>query len=131
MLTDFNLVKKALNIINKSFITLGKPLNFEGVNLYVRDTILLAPASSRSLDAISSLYESEGDYKKKVLPEEYKLKISKYLKADKKAFEEYAITDALIVLKHSTAMESFNFTLNKLGIPITLASMGKNYVLEK
>ena len=131
MLTDFNLVKKELNIINKSFITLGKPLNFEGVNLYVRDTILLAPASSRSLDAISSLYESEGDYKKKVLPEEYKLKISKYLKADKKAFEEYAITDALIVLKHSTAMESFNFTLNKLGIPITLASMGKNYVLEK
>ena len=31
--------------------------------------------------------------------------MSKFLKRDKKAFEEYAIQDAIITLKHAIAME--------------------------
>jgi hypothetical protein len=130
-LEDFDNVKKDLNILQKSFITLGKPLQFEGFNLYIRDTMLLAPATSRSLDSIGKLYESEGGVQKKELPLEYQSCISEFLKTDKEAFEQYAMNDALIVLKHSTAMEVFNFSLKKLGIPITLASMGKNFVLEQ
>lgn len=59
MLSDFTHFKNELNIINKSFINLGKPLKYEGVNIYIRDTILLAPANTRSLDAIGKLYESD------------------------------------------------------------------------
>ena len=130
-LSDFSNLKTDLNILQKSFLTLGKPLKYCGFNLFIRDTMLLAPANSRSLDAIGKLYESEGGYSKKTIPSEYTTKISKYLEKDKKAFEDYAITDALIVLKHSVAMEKFNFEVKKLGVPVTLSSMGKNFVLLK
>jgi hypothetical protein len=97
--------------------------------------MLLAPANSRSLRDIGKLYDSEsesgGGYSKKVIPQEYLTKMSRFVEEDKSAFEEYAITDALIVLKHSTEMETFNLTLNKIGIPVTLSSMGKNFVFEK
>jgi hypothetical protein len=94
--------------------------------------MLLAPATSKSLEAIGKLYETENvNFVKKTLPFEYKSKISLWLKKDPKAFEDYALTDVLIVLKHSTAMETFNLSLKKIGVPITLSSMGKNFVFEQ
>jgi hypothetical protein len=94
--------------------------------------MLLAPASSRSLEAIGKLYENESEsFIKKTLPDEYKSKISKWLQQDPKGFESYALTDVLIVLKHSTEMETFNLSLKKIGVPITLSSMGKNFVFEQ
>jgi hypothetical protein len=139
MLSDFTLLKKEMNILQKSFLTLGKPLKYCGFNLFIRDTMLLAPANSRSLEAIGKLYENEnensgesgGGYSKKTIPSKYLTKMSRFVAEDKDAFEIYAITDAIIVLKHSTAMEKFNFSINKIGIPVTLSSMGKNFVLEK
>lgn len=133
LLKDFTILKTDLNILNKSFITLGKPLTYGGFNLFIRDTMLLAPANSRSLDAIGKLYDSEsgGVYSKKEIPFEYLTQMSRYVKEDKDAFEQYAMRDALIVLKHATEMETFNFTLNKTGVPVTLSSMGKNFVFEK
>jgi hypothetical protein len=50
------------------------------------------------------------------------------MKKDKKVFEGYAIQDAIITLKHSISMEEFNFNIKKLGVPITLYSMGRNFV---
>jgi hypothetical protein len=103
-----------------------------GMNLYFRDTMLLAPAASRSLNAIGKLYENENEkFKKRSLPEVYKTKISTWVQQDLKAFEEYALTDVLIVLKHSTEMETFNLSMKKIGVPITLSSMGKNFVFEQ
>jgi len=130
ILADFPLLKNDLNILNKSFITLGKPINYGGFNLYIRDTMLLAPANSRSLESIGNLYKNEG-LSKKDIPHEFLINMSAFLAKDKVAFEEYAMTDTLIVLRHSTEMETFNFTLNKIGIPVTLSSMGKNFVFEK
>ena len=37
---------------------------FDTANVYVRDTILLAPAGLSSLHAIGKLYSNEGDYNK-------------------------------------------------------------------
>jgi hypothetical protein len=62
MREDFETFKTELSIVNKSFVTLGKPLKIEGVNVYVRDTMLLSPAGNRSLDSIGKLYELEVDF---------------------------------------------------------------------
>jgi hypothetical protein len=40
MLSDFEEIKKKLSIVNKSFVSLGKPLKFAHTNVYVRDTII-------------------------------------------------------------------------------------------
>ena len=50
--------------MNKSFFTISRPLWFDTANVYVRDTILLAPAGLSSLHAIGKLYSNEGDYNK-------------------------------------------------------------------
>jgi hypothetical protein len=41
-----------------------------------------------------------------------------------------ALQDAIITLKHAIAMEEFNMKVYQIGIPITLSSMGRKYVLK-
>lgn len=124
-------MKSCLNIVNKSFVTLGKPIVIEGVNVYIRDTFLLAPQKVRSLEALGKLYESELGFSKKVIPSKYLSMMSVLLKEDKDTFDEYAVRDAEIVLKHATEMEGFNFSLKQIGVPTTLSSLGKKYVFGK
>ena len=131
MMSDFNDFKNELNIVNKSFVTLGKPLVIEGINVYIRDTVLLAPAGVKSLNQIGSLYEGCGDYSKIEISKEDKNNMSKLLARDKKLFESYAIKDSVITLKHALSMEEFNFGLKKLGVPITLSSVGRNFVFDQ
>lgn len=50
-------------------------------------------------------------------------KMSKFLERDKESFEQFALQDAVITLKHSLSMESFNFSIKQLGIPVTLSSL--------
>jgi hypothetical protein len=57
--------------------------------------------------------------------------ISRVLKRDKSYFEEYAIVDAMISLKHATEMELVNLSVKQLGIPVTLAALGRNFVFEE
>ena len=131
ILSDFNEFKTELNIVNKSFVTLGKPIVVSSVNVYIRDTFLLAPQKARSLDALSKLYEVELGFSKNEIPRKYIKNMSVFLQDDKLSFEEYAIRDALITLKHSVEMERFNFSLKQLGVPMTLSSLGKKFVLGK
>ena len=126
MLNDFDDVKEDLSIVNGSFITLAKPIKFRGKNVHIRDTILLAPGMSRSLSSIGKLYNEEFN----------KVKISKndledmqgFLKRDKEKFTEYALKDAIISLIHASWMEDFNFKIGGVGIPVSLSSLGRNYV---
>jgi S-adenosylmethionine synthetase len=46
-----------LDIVDNTFITLRKGLRIDGVNVVLRDTILLAPAGKNKLSSIGSLYE--------------------------------------------------------------------------
>jgi hypothetical protein len=132
MLSDWESdLKPFLSVVNKSFVTLGKPLKYKNRFIYVRDTILLAPAGSNSLAALGKLYEAEGDFSKREISKKDILNMDKFLKRDKIAFEEYALQDAIITLKHALAMECFNMTLNQIGIPLTLSSMGRNYVSKE
>lgn len=120
----------ALLLRHKTFITLAKPIKIEGINFYIRDTTLLSPANSKSLASLGNLYEG---FSKKSISQEDISCMSKFLKRDKKGFEDYAIQDAKIPLVHALAlaMEKVNFEIKKVGMPLTLSSFGRNYVLDK
>jgi hypothetical protein len=127
MLKDFDEFKEQLDIVNSSFVTLGKPLLINNNRVFIRDTMLLSPAGNRSLDSIGKLYNihkiDTGKYDKS--------KMSEFLEQNRKLFIEYAIRDAVITLVHACFMEDFNLGLNKMGIPLTLSSLGTTYVKYK
>jgi len=132
MLKDFDTeLKLKLSIVNKSFVSLGKPLKFENKYLYVRDTMLLAPAGQGSLSKLGKLYESHGDFVKRTVSKEDITNMKAFLLRDPQAFEEYAIQDAIITVKHAVEMEKFNMTVKQVGIPLTLSSIGRNYVFKE
>jgi hypothetical protein len=100
VLSDFELLKEELSIVNGSFVTLGKPIKWGERCVHVRDTMLLAPGLSKSLDSIGKMYGAELN----------KIKISQsdienmhdYLERDKDGFIAYAIRDAVISLVHAS-----------------------------
>ena len=57
--------------------------------------------------------------------------MSAFLKRKSEGFKAYALRDALIILKHETAMENFNLSVKKIGVTVTLGSMGRNYVYKE
>jgi hypothetical protein len=124
ILSDFEELKPQLDIVNKSFVTLGKPLVIENTNVYIRDTMLLTPAMSKSLDSIGMLY----GFEKMKLTREEITNMDVLLATDKKRFTDYAVRDAVIPLIHGNFMEHFNFQLKGIGIPITLSNLGLKYV---
>lgn len=126
MMNDFNEFKDLLDIVNKSFVTLGKPILYEKSLVIIRDTMLLAPAGNRSLKSIGKLYGEA--YKKIELTNENIENMGLLLKEDPALFIEYAVRDAEITLKHSNWMEDFYFRINEIGIPITLSNLGNKYV---
>jgi len=96
-LTDFNLFKDELDIVNKGMITIGKGFKYAGYNIQIRDTILLAPAGQKSLASIGKLY----NFDKLFLTEFEITHIDLLLKNDKDQFVLYAIRDSQITLKHA------------------------------
>jgi hypothetical protein len=131
MLEDFEELKSQLNIVNKAFVTIGKPLRIHDSFVYLRDTMLLAPAGKASLEKLGVLYKEDGDFSKRIVSSEDKAQMGKLLQRDKQAFEEYAIQDAVITLKQALSMEKFNMSINHLGIPLTLTSIRRNYVFNE
>lgn len=129
MMNDFETFKEELDIVNKSFVTLGKPVVIQNTNVVIRDTMLLAPAGKKSLEAIGLLYAQDygQDYEKLKLTNEQKANMDLLLKKDKSLFDTYALKDAIIPLIHANYMEDFNFDKCKeIGVPITLSSLGSN-----
>lgn len=70
--------------------------------------MLIAPAGAGSLEKLGKLYEHEGDFSKRSVTPQDINNMSGFLKRDKKqkAFEEYALQDAIITLKHAISMEA-------------------------
>jgi hypothetical protein len=99
MLSDFEVIKEDLSIVNGSFVTLRDPLKYCDKNIHVRDTMLLAPGGSKSLSKIGSLY---GDSFSKIeISKENLNDMQRFLQVDKEKFIEYALRDALISLIHA------------------------------
>jgi hypothetical protein len=57
--------------------------------------------------------------------------MSAFLERDKVAFEEYALQDAVISLKHALSMESFNWGIKQMAVPVTLSAIGINYLFDQ
>lgn len=57
MLKDFPDIVDELDKVNGCLITLKKPILIDGVNVIIRDTMLLAPGSGKSLASIGKLYD--------------------------------------------------------------------------
>lgn len=129
MLKDFDEFKDDFSIVGKSFVTLGKPIPLEGNFVYIRDTHLLTPASSKGLEALGKLYDT--GLEKKAISKDDLEHMDEYLEREPKLFEEYAIQDAIIPLTHAITLEGVNFTTKRVGIPITLSSLGRSLVLTK
>jgi hypothetical protein len=128
MLSDFNEIKEKISIVGKSFITLALPLKFDETFVYIRDTQLLSPGNMKSLQALGFLYNKDGDFAKREIDKSDIVKMSNLLARDKQKFVNYAMLDVKITIKHATEMEKFNRSVNQLGIPNTLSSIGRNYV---
>lgn len=123
MLNDFNMLKEELNIVNKSFVSLGK-FRYRNMQVIIRDTKLLAPAGKQSLASLGNLI---GISKISLLQSDYE-KMSWLLKNDRQKFIDYAITDSVITLAYANYLEEQGFGIKKLGIPITLSSFAADYV---
>ena len=126
MLNDFEKIKNELDIVNKSYVSLTKPIIIDNVNVIIRDTMLLAPGGKKSLQHIGSLYGKE--FNKIELSKRRLERMDLFLKEDFENFKEYALKDSLITLIHASYMEDFNFKLGQIGIPITLSSLGSVYL---
>jgi hypothetical protein len=121
MFSDFDVIKEDLDIVNKSFVTMGKGMFIDNVSVKIRDTMLLAPGAKKALKDIGSMYDEE--YRKIELSKEQINDMERLIKEDKELFERYAIRDAVIGLVHASYMEEYNFKLGYLGIPMTLSSL--------
>ena len=131
MLKDFDSFKELLDITSRAFVTRGKPLRlkYSKSKVYIRDTILIAPVGVKSLSSVGSIY---GEGFNKIDIGSYRSgNMSLLLEENKELFERYAIRDAEITLKHASEMESFNLSVIKTGVPLTISGIGKNYVLKE
>jgi len=125
ILEDFDIIKVDLDIVSKSFVTLSRPMLIDGVNVFVRDTMLLAPGGKKSLDAIGKMY---GNLEKIKIPIYYKDKMDKLLIEDPNLFKKYAMQDSMITLIHGCFMEVFYNKIGGIGIPLTLSGLSSNYI---
>jgi len=98
MLSDFNELKEDLSIVNGSFVTLRDPLKILGCNVHIRDTMLLAPGSRKSLAHIGNLYPR---FNKMTISKEDLEDMQGFLLRDEKKYIQYAIRDAVVSLIHA------------------------------
>jgi len=122
-LSDFEEIKSSLDIVNKCMVTLGKSdLTKFGYNIIFRDTLLLAPGGKQALSAIGGMY---GEHLRKIDLSAYQYQnMDVLMKEDPTLFKKYALRDSLISLVHASILEDAHFKLSKLGIPLTLSSLG-------
>lgn len=134
-MSDFNEFNKHIDIVKKGFVTLRKPIKYHNTSVILRDTLLIAPAGTKSLSGIAKLY----NLNKPELTQQELMNMDKLLpvgrprrvEENKSKFMEYALGDSLITLCHATWMERFNFSIGGVGIPLTLSSVSNKYVLEE
>lgn len=127
MLSDFNEFVNQMDLVNKSFITLGKPILMCGVNVIIRDTMLLAPGKSKGLKSIAKLYKG---LTKIELTKDQIENMDLLKKENPELFKLYAMQDALIALIHGGSMEDFYLQTNEIGIPISLSRLSSSYLRD-
>jgi hypothetical protein len=129
-LSDFELFKNDLSIIQKSFITRGKGLKYKkfDYHVHVRDSALLAPGGKKRLADLGKVHSKSFE---KIEIGGYVNCMKNLLRDDPKLFKEYAMQDTRIVLKHVNELSKAYFELGYIGVPITLSAMSSAYILKE
>lgn len=127
MLDDFNELKENLDIVNKCFVTRGKPLFMHNLNVHIRDTMLLAPAGQRSLEALGEI----SGVRKIALTSQEKSSMHLLLKENPNKFINYAYKDSMIPVVYAAKIEEAALESRYLGIPLSLSSLGSIYLKDE
>lgn len=126
-LSDFNDFKSKLQVIGKTYVTLGRSIPYEKVSLHIRDTSLLSVGGS-SLKEISNLY-TEVD---KIDIGDNIKEMDVFMNQNLDDFKAYAIQDSVIALFHLLRIEeTVRIELRSFFIPITLASFAGNFIKSR
>ena len=148
---DRDTLIKKLNNVRKSIVSYDLPIkitvNYENepprseddeelphINVYVRDTILLAPGTSRSLAAIGELI----GYEKIILSQDEKREqflkenMDVLLREDWELFRQYALMDAEICLRYFEKLSiEYESLMGSNRLPSSLSSIGTKLLLDE
>lgn len=128
MLEDWKDVShRNVDISKKCFTSLSTPIKCKKEKVYLRDTILLASATAKSLEAIAYAY----NLKKVDVSQFYKENMDVLLEENPELFKEYAMTDSIITLVHALFINDFSFKLGSLNLPNTLGTLSSKYIKNK
>lgn len=132
-----------LHNIRNSLVSLGQPVPIsirfdqeqheEICRVHIRDTILLAPATSRSLLKLGKLidvpkFELDSDPAKEIQIKE-RMRVLRGLDFD--LFRDYAIRDAEVCAKYfERVAQTYQQVTEKSGIPTALSSIGMSLLLK-
>jgi len=124
MLDGFiEIVKRNIDILKKSYVSLTVPIKTLGENVYIRDTSLLASAVANTLKSIG---QAHGLHKLEVGP--YITRMGDLLMEKPGLFKAYAIQDSLITIIHALFMVDFASKLGSRKNPVTLGSLASKYL---
>lgn len=141
-LSDFEDVSHDLDSLRNTIVTLRDtkvqiPLESGELcelNVALRDTLLLTPASSKSLKALGDLV-GEDKIPLHDDPEQEKLlksNMDRLLLEDIDLFERYALQDALICVRYAETLIGLNNELTgEAKLPLTLSGIGVNLLWQK
>jgi len=129
LIEDWNDVsQRNVDIVKKSFSSLSIPLIYKGKEkVYLRDTLLLASATAKSLNALAYAYKMN----KTELADEWKVSMDSLMKKNFELFKEYAMNDSLITLIHILFINDFSFKLGSISVPNTLGTLSSKYIKNK
>jgi len=116
-----------VDILKKSYTSLTSPLKSLGLEVHIRDTILLSSAAASSLEAVGKAY----NLNKIKIPVKYYPMMDKLLEDNRDLYKAYAMQDSLITLVHSLFMSLFVFKLGELKMPCTLGSISTKYLKQR
>ncbi|MEO7859013.1 MAG: DNA polymerase, partial [Nitrospirales bacterium] len=134
--SDFSAMIQYMSAVRKTFLSIDSHIPVEfifgdedeiEVEVHIRDTMLLTPASSKSLKAMGAIVGVE----KIALDSDpardkfYKENMDVLLKDNPSLFETYAINDAVICVKYiDQLIGQYRELFGKTQIPVTLTSIG-------
>ena len=135
--SNFSDLKNAFDGVRKTFVTAGKPLNFNftdksrnkhKIALRLYDTKLLAPDGGKSLEALG---EQLGVKKLELPAGSSKDRMDLFHCEHPEAFEKYAIRDAEVAVRWFTKFSKFSLDELSLGaVPISLGGASVAFTLK-
>lgn len=141
-LADFQTLAELISSVRSTFLSIDGHIPYllrcendelVDINVILRDTMLLTPATSKSLKALGELVGQEKivldpDPKRDLF---YKINMDVLLKENPELFEKYAINDAVICVRYlQQLIDQCEDILGKRKVPATLTSIGVELLLQ-